>query len=134
MDQPRPSWWSRNWKWVVPVGCATPIVLCGGLFGGIVFIVNAAIRSSDVYAEALTRARASPQVRAAVGEPMKAGYFASGSISDRGQSGKADLAIPISGPKGTATIYVVAKKVDGKWVYSRLEATPAIGGRIDLLK
>jgi Cytochrome oxidase complex assembly protein 1 len=134
MEQPpRPSWWSRNWKWALPVGCVTPVVLCGGLVGGILLIVFGAIRSSDVFTESLSYAKASPNVRAALGEPIEAAYFVSGSISVHGESGNAELEIPISGPKGSATIHVVAKKVDGKWVYSKLEVEPKMGGRINLL-
>ena len=29
---PQKSWFGRNWKWVVPVGCLTPILVCGGFF------------------------------------------------------------------------------------------------------
>ena len=32
---PRRSWWSRNWKWALPVGCLLPVLLCGG--GGALF-------------------------------------------------------------------------------------------------
>src|SRR5437762_5564299 len=26
---PRPNWFERNWKWVVPVGCLLPVLLVG---------------------------------------------------------------------------------------------------------
>ncbi len=50
-----------------------------------------------------------------------------------GGSGEADLAIPISGPKGKATIYAVATKSGGKWTYSKLTVQVVGGGdEIDL--
>ncbi len=50
-----------------------------------------------------------------------------------GASGQADIAIPISGPKGKATIYAVATKSGGKWTYSKLTVQVVGGGdEIDL--
>jgi Cytochrome oxidase complex assembly protein 1 len=134
MDQP-PSrtWWRRNWKWVVPVGCLTPLLLCGGLTTLIFFLVFGTIKSSDVYTEALARAKANEEVKALLGEPIEAGFWVSGSFEVSGPSGKADLAIPISGPKGSATLYAVATKTGGGWQYSTLEVAPQdAGARIDL--
>jgi hypothetical protein len=37
-----------------------------------------------------------------------------------GPSGETDLAIPISGPKGKAAIYVVGTKSASQWEFSRL--------------
>ena len=132
MDQaPKPSWWSRNWKWVVPVGCLTPIVVCCGGGTLILLLAFGAIKSSDPYKEALERAKANEEVKGLLGEPIEAGFFVSGSIETSGASGKADLSIPISGPKGSATIYVTASKTAGKWEYSTLEVAKN-GARIDL--
>ena len=50
-----------------------------------------------------------------------------------GGSGDADLSIPISGPKGKATIYAVAKKSAGEWSYSKLAVKiDSSGETIDL--
>lgn len=134
MDQsPKRSWWSRNWKWVIPVGCLTPILLCGGFITFIMAIVFGAIKSSDAYTEALAEAQANAEVKALLGEPIEAGFWVTGNIQISGSSGDADLAIPISGPKGAATIYAVAQKTAGKWEYSTLEVVPkGAGARIDL--
>lgn len=90
---------------------------------------------SDVYREALARAKASPGVVRSLGEPLREGLFVSGSIQVTGPSGNAELAIPLSGPRGKGTIYLEARKSAGRWNYSRLlvEVT-ATGERIDLLK
>ncbi|MEX0701876.1 MAG: cytochrome c oxidase assembly factor 1 family protein [Planctomycetales bacterium] len=134
MDQPpQRNWWSRNWKWVVPVGCLTPVVVCGGGIALLVFGVFGAIKSSDVYTEAIARAKANEEVQAALGEPIEEGFLVSGNINVSDATGNADLAIPISGPKGNGTIHAVATKVAGKWEYSTLEVeVPGRAGRIDL--
>jgi len=134
MDQrSKPTWWGRNWKWVVPVGCLAPLlVCCGGVLLLVVFVFGA-IRSSEPYTEALARAKANPEVKAALGEPIEAGYWVNGSIEVSGPSGKAKIAIPISGPKKSATLYVEGTKTAGKWEYSTLDVAPGgAGNRIDL--
>jgi hypothetical protein len=138
---PTRSWWSRNWKWFVPVGIVTPLLLCGGatalvfmLVSGTINSINAMIKSSDAYTEALARAQASDEVKALLGEPIAAGERVSGNLEVSGPSGKADLAIPLSGPRGSATLYAVATKTAGKWEYATLQVAPhGPGDRIDLL-
>ena len=57
-----------------------------------------------------------------------------GNINVNGSSGHADLAIPISGPQGNGTIYVVASKSAGQWDLLRLVVDiKATNERIDLL-
>ena len=100
-----------------------------------VMIGFGAMKSSDVYKEALARAKASPAVAEALGTPIKAGYFISGNIKVSGPSGDADLSIPISGPRGKGTIYVEARKSAGEWSFSLLEVKIAgTQERIDLLQ
>jgi hypothetical protein len=78
------------------------------------------LKSTDAYKTALTRAKANPRVTAALGTPIKEGWFVGGSTEVSGGSGKSDLTIPISGPKGTGTIYAFATKSEGEWHYSKL--------------
>ena len=58
-----------------------------------------------------------------------------GNINVNGSSGHADLAIPVSGPEGSGTIYVVASKTAaGQWTISRLVVdVKATNQRIDLI-
>ena len=88
---------------------------------GIVALVFGVMKSSDVYQEALSRAKSNPAVVVALGSPIKEGLMVSGSTQTNGATGQADLAIPISGPQGKGTIYVAATKAAGEWDYSKLE-------------
>ena len=91
------------------------------------------MKSSDVYKTALDRAKANPEVVAALGTPIKDGLFVSGNTHADGASGEANLSIPISGPKGKGTVYVVAEKKAGRWNYSTMEVeVPGRSDRIDL--
>ena len=86
----------------------------------ILFLVTASFKSSEPYATALQAASENPSVQEQVGIPLEGKFFPSGSIELKNANGKANLEIPVSGPKGTATIYVVGTKAAGKWSYSTL--------------
>jgi len=132
--QPRGNWWTRNWKWFVPTRCFTILILFAAFITLIVMIVFSAMKSSDVYKDALKRAKAEPAVIEALGSPIKDGMFVSGSTKVNGASGEANLAIPTYGPKGEGTLYVVAEKSVGAWNYSNLVVeVKKTKNRIDLL-
>jgi hypothetical protein len=132
---PKPNWWTRNWKWFVPLGCFTVALMFLVFAGSIVVIVFSAMKSTDVYKEALARAKADPAVIEALGSPIKDGFLVSGNSNVNGASGESNLAIPISGPKGKGTIYVSATKSLGRWVYSGLVVeVSGTHERIDLLQ
>jgi hypothetical protein len=132
---PRPNWWKRNWKWFVPLGCFSIAMLFVVFVGSIALIVFSAMKSSDVYKDALARAKTHPAVIEALGSPVTEGLLLSGNTNVNGASGEANLSIPVSGPKGKGTIYVAATKSLGRWNYSGLvleiERTHQ---RIDLLQ
>ena len=64
---PKPNWWKRNWKWFVPLGCFTGVFLFLAVTASIVLIVFSAMKSTDVYKQALARAKADPNVIEALG-------------------------------------------------------------------
>ena len=81
---PKGNWWTRNWKWFVPTGCLTVLVLFATFIALIVVIVFSAMKSSDVYKDAFERAKADPAVIEALGSPIKDGMFVSGSTKVNG--------------------------------------------------
>ncbi len=128
------NWWQRNWKWLVPTagGIILLCVICTVLPVLTLFEV---LKSSEVYQMALKEVKSNPDVVQVLGEPVEPGWWLSGSIKVSGTSGQADIAIPISGPKDSGTLYVVALKTAGQWQFVILEV--AVDGqdeRINLLK
>jgi uncharacterized membrane protein YhaH (DUF805 family) len=111
-----PDWMKRNWKWLVPLLCLAALVCIGGF---VVFGENL-MKSSDAYSGALSRARSNSAVVAALGTPIKDGFFVSGTISENNSWGSAYLVIPITGPKGSAKVYVSASKSSDKWHFDNL--------------
>ena len=119
----------------MPLGCFTVALLFLVFVGSIVLIVFSAMKSTDVYKEALARTKANPAVTEALGSPIKDGFLVSGNTNVNGASGESNLAIPISGPKGKGIIYVSATKSLGRWIYSGLVVeVNRTHERIDLLQ
>ncbi len=132
---PQAGWWNRNWKWFVPVGCLGVICIVAGFVALLVMVVMGSIKSSDAYKLALAKAQANPIVQQKLGTPIQASTFVGGSINVSGTSGKADLTIPISGPKGKGAIYVDATKFANEWKFNRLEVGfEGDEQRVDLLQ
>ena len=118
----------------MPLGCFSIAVLFVLFVGLIVLIVFSAVKSTDVYRDALAKVKSHPAVIEALGSPVTEGFLVSGNTNVNGAAGEANLSIPINGPKGTATIYVAAKKSMGEWNYSGLVVEVAkTHQRIDLL-
>jgi Cytochrome oxidase complex assembly protein 1 len=131
----KPNWWMRNWKWFVPLGCFSLVVLFVGLVTSVVLIAFSAVKSTDVYKDAVARAKSHPAVIGALGSPITEGVLVSGNTNVNGASGEAKLSIPISGPKRNGTVYVAAKKSLGRWNYSGLVlGINKTHQRIDLLE
>jgi len=128
------SWFERNWGCLVPIGCLLVLLAFAGFVAAIAAVASVAMRSSDVYEEAVARASAHPSVVAALGPPIEGGWFVSGSVQVSGPSGDADLEIPLTGSLREAKLYAVAKKSAGRWTFSTLELeVEGMPSRIPLL-
>lgn len=119
----------------MPAGCFSILILFVAFVGSIALIVFGAMKSTDVYKDALARATVNSAVIEALGSPITEGFLVSGNTNVNGASGEANLSIPISGPKGKGTIYVAANKSLGRWNYTGLTVEIAkTHQRIDLLQ
>jgi hypothetical protein len=132
------GWWSRNWKWFVPVVCLGALVLCIGCIVLLVVVIRGAsseiIKSTELCQIAMTELQANAQAVEALGTPIEIGAGVGGSYEVTGPSGSADISIPVSGPQGSGTLYVVASKSAGIWRFDVLElAVEGVAERIDLL-
>jgi len=108
------SWWDRNKKWAIPVGCLGLVVIlgCCGLLGfmGFGFSKLADFGKAQVgaiqaiQAEATQRVEASQELRAVVGEPITQGGVSNPNY--RMVNGKVDYTfqIMVTGPKGSVTV------------------------------
>jgi len=97
------------------------VVMVVAFVAAIISFAFGTIKSSYVYQQAIAKTRSNPAVIRELGEPIKPGWLVSGQLSLNEASGRADLSIPISGPKKSGTVYVLAVKKLGKWDFSALE-------------
>jgi hypothetical protein len=126
---------ARHTQWKLLAGLAAGVLVFLALACcGFLYFTQPVIKSLDVVQEAVKRATSTPAVVSQLGTPIKTGWLVTGSITWSNSSGDADLAIPISGPKGKGTIDLTAHKSKGTWTYSVLEVVIDGGGeKIDLL-
>jgi hypothetical protein len=118
--EPRKSWWSRNWKWFVPTGCLSMIILAGV---AIFFFVTTVMKNSTPFVEAIETALTNEYVIDILGEPITQEGMVQGEIFFENDKGEADLYIPIQGSKRSGIIHVVGNKIDGKWIFSEMEVS-----------
>jgi hypothetical protein len=126
------TWWSRNWKWFVPVLAVAASLLVAAIAAFFALIMGV-MKSSEPYQQAMARAQAEPAVIEALGMPIADGWFVQGNISINDAGGEASLAIPVRGPNGDGKIYVDAVRAAGVWEYRTLIVELGDGERrIDL--
>lgn len=125
-------WLERNLKWVILAAVLACLLFFVAVLGAIAFVVVAATRSSDVYQTAMTRAQSHPEVVERLGAPIEPGWLIQGRIEVDNRTGEADLSIPVHGPRGEATISVIAGKRGGIWRYEELVVRFDDGASVDL--
>lgn len=133
------GWFRRNWLWVVPVGgCLTLILLLVFGVGAAIFGVSKALTGSQPYKDAIHEASHNEEIIELLGEPIESDGIMNGSISVENDNGKANISVPIKGPKGKAKVFVVGEKIDGQWYYREMYVKHAIaediGRQINLLE
>lgn len=117
-------------RWLL-IGLIAGVVLLGAILGSVFF----ALSNSEAAQTALERAAANQSLTEKIGSPIRRGWLVTGSIKVDGGSGNVDIAVPVSGPKGSATIYVRGTRSAGRWTFDLIEAAPDDGSqRIDLRK
>lgn len=112
-------------KGVSLMGCGCLIM--GLLFvvgiGSFIYFISNMMKSSDPYRDSLAAAKQHPAVIESLGEPIKPGFFLTGSFNSSSDSGSADLEYSISGPNGKAAVSVVGEKSEGVWTYKSCKVT-----------
>ena len=117
---PRKNWWNRNWKWFVPTGCLSLIIIFGAT---VFFVVTTFMKKSVAYQVAMEKATTNSYVIDALGEPIEQKGMTEGSISIKNSSGEAELYIPIKGSKREGMIYVSGTKYNGEWTFDVMKVS-----------
>ncbi|WP_394748386.1 cytochrome c oxidase assembly factor Coa1 family protein [Spongiimicrobium salis] len=132
---PQPSWWKRNWKWVVPVGgCLTIIILFVVFLGSLFYGITTVMEESQPYEYAFELINQDEKIIELLGSPIEKDGMVQGSVNWNNGRKSSNLTIPIAGPKGKGTLYVDARGIDDTWTYDRIEVLIPDNGLIDLLE
>ena len=121
---PQPSWWKRNWKWVVPVGGCLSIVLLFIFFVGSVFFgVTSMFEKSEPYTYALEKINQDQELIELLGSPIEKDGMPQGDLRWHNNQKTADMKIPIAGPKNSGMLYIVAHGEGEEWIYDEIRVT-----------
>lgn len=118
MNQVRTGRSPLFWAALILGLAALPILVCGGCLTMSIFGLSTLVKSSEPYQKALTATQENQEAIAVLGEPIEPGFMFEGSINLNNDGGKADFNFPVSGPKGSGTVYVKGTKDGGVWEYS----------------
>lgn len=125
--QEKNVWFSRNWKWVAGLIGGVVLLSCicaagvAGITGAGVYGAFSLLKNHPAYRQALDIVQNDSRAQRMLGTPIEAGWLIGGEISETGSGGKADISIPVSGPKGSGRIDVVAQKNRGEWTITLLQ-------------
>ncbi len=105
----------RKWALAGVVVLALSILLFVGLFS---LIGN--LMKGEAYELSLKTVKSHPEVIELIGQPIEQNSFVMGNIKINGAQGTATLNYTITGPKGSAKVYVAAEKDVGPWELKKL--------------
>jgi hypothetical protein len=105
----------KGWVRWIPWAVFGGVLLCVGCVFLFVIGILSLMKSSDAYQLGLKTALASPTAQEVLGTPIRDGMFVSGSESNTGATGTADLSVSLSGSSHSGDLQIVASKKDGVW-------------------
>ena len=107
-------------RWAIAGFVAVAISISLGAYG--VQKIFGVLKDNDAYRMSMQEITSSPAVTAALGNPIDAGFWVTGTINvDLVEgTGQAQLNIPLSGPKASGSALSQALRTDGKWVIELL--------------
>ena len=117
------------------IGCGCVLVMILSLGGCVTltFGLFYLIKTTEPYQYGLEQAQQHPEVIQILGEPITDGWWISGNIETNNSSGTADISIPLGGPRGNGTLFVIGDKEAGKWTYSRIRFQADSGEEVELI-
>jgi len=121
LPTPRPkTWWERNWIWVAVLGGGA--LVAAFAVSAIVGLgwINKRIKTSEGYVLAMEVVRSDERIRAALGEPLVDEKVVTGSFNDSSSMHMVFAQVPLSGPKGRATMMINGVRFDKAWEFNTL--------------
>ena len=119
------NWWSRNWKWLVPI--------CGLILISILLFFTTgmnriatdfaqAYSETALYENAIEKVNSEPKINELLGEIESIDKFAilEGEVRYSNANNTVNSTIKINGSKGKANMDISADKISGKWSFTKI--------------
>lgn len=118
------NWFGRNWKWAVPsLGCLGVIIFIIVLTTTMVANLTGFFKDSVPYEVGMENLIKNEFAIEALGEPIEANGMFQGNIRYSDEEGVADLKVPVKGPKGEASLLIIATMTDDVWTYQTMKVS-----------
>ncbi|PKG42537.1 cytochrome c oxidase assembly factor Coa1 family protein [Psychroflexus sp. MES1-P1E] len=120
------SWWKRNWKWLVPVSgimIISLVIFFSTGMGGIATDLAQAYADTELYENALERAKSDERVTELLGEiePIDKMAIMEGQVEFSNENKTVNSTIRIVGDKGKARMDISADRIKNKWNYTKIK-------------
>lgn len=119
----------RRWAW----GGLGVFIFCIILIVSTIFFTFWIMKQSDAYKNSFSMIQKNSQVIEMLGTPIESGLLVSGNVNTSMGTGHAELSYSVSGPKGSAKVYLKAEKVLDHWEFQRLIVQPEAGEAVNLV-
>ncbi|MBN1610168.1 MAG: hypothetical protein JW940_26310 [Polyangiaceae bacterium] len=120
-------------RWVVYVAIAIGAMVTVLLLGATVMLGAGAMgfKKTEAYQASLAFLKNDSRVVAALGEPIKSGALAQGTIRRTGGFGKAELVFNLTGSRASGSAQVMSHRDGARWIVD--SATFVVDGRTETL-
>jgi hypothetical protein len=133
-DQPQKprGWWSRNWKWFIPVVFVVMVFICCGGPLGFLYFGFKQLLNSEPYKITMQKIADSEELKQELGEPIESVLNPPPSVRVENANGRgeADARWTIKGPKGQAKAHITARLNNDKWEIGQIEVNLSNGKKI----
>ena len=110
------------------------ILLLAFFVGSLFYGITTMFEGSDPYEHALEKINNDDEIIGLLGSPIVKDGMIKGSLNWHNGDGKADMEIPISGPKGSGTLYINASSLGDNWTYHEIRVVVKDNEEIDILQ
>ena len=119
------SWWKKNWTWFIPVS-GFLLLICSVFISSEIIGIGTdfaqAYSDTELYQDAIKKVKSDQKVKELLGEIELIDKFAilEGEVNYTNGNQTINSTLRIQGTKGKAKMDISADRIDGQWVFKRI--------------
>jgi|AntRauTorckE5430_2_1112549.scaffolds.fasta_scaffold00039_17 hypothetical protein len=119
------SWWKKNWTWFIPVS-GFLLLICSVFISSEIIGIGTnfaqAYSDTELYQDAIKKVKSDQKVKELLGEIEPIDKFAilEGEVNYTNGNQTINSTLRIQGTKGKAKMDISADRIDGQWVFKRI--------------